>query len=159
MATEIHRNPSSYPGRRRSALQRQKTNPDNARGTRHLLHALARYNRQLDVVQSLRQGVPYNVLLLRPHAPNRFQFRYGAGGTGNVESRRTVGRVSGEYPAVDARQEKEEEREETAETGTATTKESHLAALLFPARYLCRTGRPRQILLIKRIRSKVGVQQ
>lgn len=97
------------------------------------------------------------MLFLRPYASDRFQFRYGAGGAGNVEPHRAAGRVAGKYPTIDARQKEEEEREETDEAGAATTKESHLAALLFPARYFCRTGRPRQILLLKRVRSKVSI--
>lgn len=45
MAAEVHRNSSRHFGRRRSPLEGQKAHTDNARGTRYLLHALARHNR------------------------------------------------------------------------------------------------------------------
>lgn len=136
LATETHRHSRRPAGRGGVQSAQQAQNPDPPRRKGHLLHALARHHRQPHIVQSGRESLSHDVLLLRPHPADRVQFRHRPSSPGHVDAHRTTRSVPRKHFPLGAREEEEEEREEAAKASTAPAKKSHIATLLLPAYHL-----------------------
>lgn len=145
LGPEVHRHPGGAVRQRRDPVPGQAAHPDTARGTRHVLRAVAGHHRQPDRVQGVQPRVPHDVPVHGPHAAHRAELRLRRGRAPAVVAHRPAHVRPGEHPAVRPREPHETGPEAEAPAGprAPTARQvAHLAAVLLRAHHQRRGGRP-----------------
>jgi len=103
-----------------------------------VLRPVAGHDRQLDLVQGLQPGIPYHVLVDRPHPVDRIELRLFRSCPAAVVAHRSAHFRPGEHPAVRPRKPVEEREETETQTGAgppAPGQVAHIDTVLLRAHH------------------------
>lgn len=132
MGTDPHGHPIACAGQWWDPIPEQAPNPNCSGRTRDLLHALARHNRQSELIPCCWSSIPHDAFVIRPQCSCRTQLWFTRGCRWDVGSCGETHSMPREYKSVCARQAGKEATT-NSKTSASTSKESHITALLLSA--------------------------